>query len=155
MKFYKKILFLAYMLSFISCDSSRIYEQNMNIPKNKWEQSNIIIFNVQITDTVSLHNIYINLRNTGEYPMSNIFIFVKTISPLGFFVKDTFEIILADDKGKWNGKGFGNLWSNQVLYKKYVKFPYPGKYTFQYEHAMRIEKLPGIVDVGLKIEQIN
>ena len=138
-----------------SCDPNRLYEQNLNIPKDKWEQLNLIEFRPEIKDTVSPDHIYINIRNTGEYPFSNLFLFVTTYSPLGYSIKDTFECTLADEKGKWLGKGFGNIWSNQILYKKYVKFPFPGTYTFEYQQAMRTEELPGIIDVGLRIEKVN
>lgn len=152
-----KYSFFAFAFIFViySCDPKRVYEKNINIPKDKWHQKNIIKFEAEITDTSSLHNIYINIRNRSEYPMLNLYLFIKTTSPLGFSVKDTFECILADEKGKWYGKGFGNIWSNQILYKQNVKFPFPGIYIFEYEQAMRIEKLPGIVDVGLRIEKIN
>ena len=153
MNIYKYFVLISFLL-IISCDPNRVYEDNTNIEKNKWLQQNSIEFQVDIKDTVSAHNIYVNIRNTGKYPMSNIFLFIKTSSPLGYSVIDTFNCILADEKGKWLGKGFGNIWNNRFLYKKNVKFPIPGTYTFRYEQAMRKEELLGIVDVGLRIEKV-
>ena len=63
--------------------------------------------------------------------MSNLFLFIKISSPLGYSVKDTFECKLADEKGKWLGKGFGNVWNHQLLYKQNIRFPYPGTYSFE------------------------
>ena len=115
----------------------------------------MIKFSVPVQDTVSLHNLYINLRNTGKYPRSNLFLFIHTVSPLGSTFRDTFEIKLADDQGRWYGRGFGGIWTHQVLYRKNVKFPYKGVYRFELEQAMRKKVLPGIVDVGIRLERIK
>jgi len=138
-----------------ACNSGKLYNQHINIPNNTWNMKNIAEFKPEIQDTTSIFNIYIHIRNTGEYPMSNLFLFVKTTSPQGFYVKDTFECVLSDQKGKWLGKGFGSVWSNKVIFKKNVRFPYPGDYIFKIEQAMRINKLPGIVDVGMSIEKVK
>ena len=123
------------------------------MPGNIWNKENIIQFKVNISDTVSSHNIYINLRNGSKYPYSNIFLFITTHAPNGVSVRDTFEITLADNRGKWLGKGIGNAFSNQVLYLKNVRFPYRGIYVFDIEQAMWNIKLAHIIDVGLRIEK--
>ncbi|MBN2521324.1 MAG: gliding motility lipoprotein GldH [Bacteroidales bacterium] len=152
-RFYIKFSFIFLFIFCISCNSGHVYDKNFSIPKHTWNHENVFVFKPEVTDTVSIYNIYLHLRNTGEYPMSNLFLFIKTTSPLGYFVKDTFECVLADSKGKWMGKGFGNIWNNKILYKQYVKFPYNGIYTVEIEQAMRIKELEGIIDLGLSIEK--
>jgi gliding motility-associated lipoprotein GldH len=63
------------------------------------------------------------------------------------------QIILADERGKWLGKGLGDIWDYQQLYKENVRFAQKGEYIFEYEQAMRLEKLPFILDVGLRVEK--
>ena len=64
---------------------------------------------------------------------------------------DTLECILADEKGKWLGNGLGDIYDNQILFKKNVRFPLAGKYTFEIQHGMRADIVPLIMDVGLRI----
>ncbi len=135
----------------ISCDNKQIYEQNTDIPDGIWNRANKIKFIVDIKDTINPHNLYVNIRNAGEYPFRNIYLFITTSSK-GVVVKDTFEGILADEKGKWLGSGLGDLWDNRLQYKKNIRFPHAGTYVFEYEQAMRNENLPLIMDVGLRIE---
>lgn len=142
-------------LILLSCDRTRIFEQNIKIPARVWNKENIIHFKVNISDTLSAHNIYINIRNGSKYPYSNIFLFISTHAPNGVSIRDTFEITLADTRGKWLGKGIGNVYSNQVLYLKNVRFPYRGIYIFDIEQAMWNSRLAYIIDVGLRIEIIN
>lgn len=144
---------LGLLIFFASCDSKRIYEKNIEIIGNTWDDSQKIKFEVAVTDTVSGNNVFINLRHAGFYPYSNLFIFIKTTFPNGKVTRDTAECILADDKGKWFGEGLGDLWDARILFKRNVRFSQSGTYIFEYEQAMRIEKLPGVMDVGLRIEK--
>jgi gliding motility-associated lipoprotein GldH len=67
--------------------------------------------------------------------------------------KDTVECQLADETGKWLGEGSGDIWDNQILFKKRTRFPLPGKYTFSYQHAMWLENMPCVMEIGMRIEK--
>ncbi len=145
-------LFLA-VFSIISCDSSKIFEENIEIPAEKWNRNYSAEFIVDINDTNSLQNIYINVRNKSEYQFSNLFLFVNSTAPDGSMIRDTIEYILADNKGKWLGSGLGSVWFNQFPFKSQIKFPMTGQYIFNIEQGMRMEELNSIVDIGLRIEK--
>jgi len=156
-KLSNQIPLLAVLLSVIlsGCDSSLVFEKNERIPSATWSSEQILEFPVEITDTLQPHNIYINIRNQNDYPLSNLFLFITITSPDGLHNRDTVQCFLAEPSGKWLGKGFGNVWSNRFSYKTNVRFPVGGIYNFHLEQAMRLEKLPGISDVGLRIEKIE
>jgi gliding motility-associated lipoprotein GldH len=143
------------VLFLVSCDPGRVYEKNIRIPEGIWTQNYPVHFEIIVEDTITPHNLYINVRNTGMYPFSNLYLFVTTTAPSGHTIKDTVQIILADEKGKWLGNGFGDIWDNQRLYKEHVRFAQKGKYIFKYEQAMRLERLPFILDVGLRVEKVK
>jgi len=147
------LIFLSLLILPFSCDPSRVYEENIKIPEGVWTQDNPVSFEVAISDTITPYNLYINVRNSGMYPMQNLYMFITTTAPSGHSVKDTVQIMLADNKGKWLGKGLGDIWDLQRPYKKNVRFAQTGKYLFEIEQAMRMEKLPFILDVGLRIEK--
>jgi gliding motility-associated lipoprotein GldH len=150
-----KSLFFAscLLVLFASCDSKRIYEKNTEIPGNTWDAAQKVKFEVNITDTVSGNNVMINIRHAGLYPYSNLFMFINTTFPNGKTTRDTVECLLADDKGKWLGEGLGDIWDARILFKRNVRFSQSGNYTFEFEQAMRVEQLPGVMDVGLRIEK--
>jgi gliding motility-associated lipoprotein GldH len=136
-----------------SCDSSRVFEENEEIPKSLWSAKQSLVFQTNIDDTASAHNVYLNIRNAGVYPFSNIFLFINTTLPGGQLDRDTVEIMLATPDGKWLGKGLGDIWDNQVLFKQQVRFPRAGEYSFEIIQAMRLDPLPGIMDAGIRIEK--
>lgn len=148
------ILILA-CLFFVSCDKNRVYETNVDIPEYTWNNKNKIKFTFDIEDTIAYNNMYINIRNAGGYPYSNIYLFVTTESPDKKTNVDTVECILADNSGKWLGDGSGDIWDNQILYKKNIRFKQSGIFVISYEQGMRVDNLPMIMDVGLRIEKTN
>ncbi len=148
---YSALLFLISVLFFTSCDRARIFEKNLDIPETGWKTDNILKFDVDIKDASTPTNFYVNVRNADGYPYSNIYLFLKTKFPNGKMSNDTLECILADEKGKWLGNGLGDIYDNQILFKKNVRFPLAGKYTFEIQHGMRADIVPLIMDVGLRI----
>ncbi len=151
--FFTNVFVLVALLSLSSCDRNVVFEDNVKLPENRWEQKNAIQFTVDIQDTITPNNLYINLRNAGGYQFSNIFLFFTTTSPSGKMERDTLELTLADPSGKWLGDGMGDIWDNRQLFKRGFRFPESGKYIFQLEQAMRIDPLPQIMDAGIRIEK--
>jgi gliding motility-associated lipoprotein GldH len=141
------------LLFFISCDSKRFFEENKIIGNGVWNKEERIRFEVPVTDTASSYDFYINVRNDGTYPFSNLFFFIRTIAPDGRISRDTIECRLADDYGKWLGTGMGSLKFNRFLFQKNVPLRQKGTYVFEFEQAMREKELKGIRDMGLRIEK--
>lgn len=141
------------LLVFTSCDSNRIYEQNETIPESGWNTDDVKKFEVEIKDPATPVNFYINVRHADGYPYSNLFLFIKTNLPGGKASVDTLECMLADEKGKWLGSGVGDIYDNQIPFKRNVRFPQAGKYVFEIQQGMRTDGVPLIMDVGLRIEK--
>jgi len=141
------------VLFFSSCDRGRIFEQNKVIPEMNWAVKNVMKFDVDITDTKMPTNFYVNVRNADGFPYSNLFLYIKTIFPNGKISNDTLDCVLADEKGKWLGSGQGDIYDNQIPFKRNVLFPEAGKYSFEIQNGMRLDPTPLIMDVGLRIEK--
>ncbi len=146
-------LFSTLCLSLVACDSKRVFEDNTDIPDYSWDVKNKIAFDVNIEDTASLYNLYVNVRHASHYQYANLYLFVNITFPNGKTRMDTVECVLADASGQWKGDGMGDIWDDQILWMPKVKFPLAGKYKFEYEHAMRTEQLPFVMDVGLRVEK--
>jgi gliding motility-associated lipoprotein GldH len=148
------LLSLSFLVFFLaSCDSKRFFEENKSPGTSVWMNTNSPSFLVTITDTMARYDMYINNRNDGVYPYSNLYLFIHTIIPGGKTTSDTVECQLADLDGKWRGTGQGNLRFNRFLFQRGIAFPRKGTYRFELEQAMRVKELRGIRDVGIRIEK--
>lgn len=148
----RSFTWLFIILLFASCDRAHVYEKNVKIPKFEWDKENILKFEVPITDSAASYNMYFNIRNASGYSFSNLFLFFTTRAPNGMRERDTVEIKLADETGRWLGDGLGDIWDNQILFKKNFRFPVSGTYFFEMEQAMRVNPLQYIMDAGIRIE---
>ena len=143
------------MLLLVACDTNRVYEDYQAIDPEGWHKDSLARFQVEMEPGSDAYNLYINIRNQGNYPNSNIWLFLEVEQPDGKLLTDTVEYILADKSGKWRGSGIGDLFDSQFIYRKNVQFEQAGAYEFRIRQGMRAQKLKGIHDVGLRIEKYN
>jgi gliding motility-associated lipoprotein GldH len=148
----KRTLLIFPVFLLLCCSPKPFYEKFISLPQT-WNSSNVLQFDVNISDTTTAHHVYISVRNTGKYEYSNLYLFVTAHSPNGNVVRDTVEIVLADERGKWLGKGAASVFTLYYPYKTTISFPMPGIYTFDIEQAMWIKDLGNITDIGLRIEK--
>lgn len=153
-----KLLFVFFLLSvgLVSCgDKGVIFQESKVVPNSQWSKDEPISFDFAISDTTTLHNFYLNLRNTTSYEWANLYVFVEIEFPNGKSNIDTVEFILADKSGEWNGKKSGSVVENDLLFIKEKGFPLVGDYTLKFNQAMRQEILEEITDVGLRIQEVG
>lgn len=142
--------FLILILFSCSKENSQTYMTNINGSWNK-KQTQKIQF--KIDDAQNPKNIIFVVRNNDDYPYSNLRLIVNFESPNKKSVTDTLNYILAKPNGEWLGTGFGETKEILFQYKMNYKFPENGLYKISVKQAMRKDILPGIEDLGLKIEQ--
>ena len=148
-----KILGMFFVLFFLaSCnkDSGEVFMKNLD---GKWNKKNEQRFDFKIKDAQNAKNIIFVVRNNNDYPYSNIR-FIVNFSDQKTKKKsiDTLNYILAKPNGAWLGKGFGDTKEILFQYKLNYKFPANGDYSIGIIQAMRNDNLPGIEDIGVKIE---
>jgi gliding motility-associated lipoprotein GldH len=157
----KSVIVFILFFSLLSCNTNSLFSENQSLNK-EWKKNENINFVVQITDTINRYNLFITLRNNENYKFSNLFLIVTMQFPDGKTIKDTLEYAMASPNGEWLGRGFTSIKENKLWYKEHIAFPVSGDYHFSITHAMRengsvsgIEKLEGITDIGIKIENNN
>jgi gliding motility-associated lipoprotein GldH len=152
---YSHLLILFSLILLTACNSNVVYTDSITMPDNNWGLMNIHTFKVPVNDTINSNNIFFTIRTGSSYPYRNIYLFTTTTSPDGRIITDTLQYNLADEKGKWYGKGFGDVHELNLPFKTNVFFPLKGTYQFKIQHGMRIEDLKGVYDFGVKIERIR
>ena len=151
-------IFGAFVLlsAIVSCDSNKVFEEYIEVENANWLKENVASFEFTAKDTNTAHNLYINIRNTGSYGYSNLYLFVTMQGPNGGLLKDTVNCVLANNRGRWLGSGVGDLWDLRIPYVGGFKFAQSGNYIVSLEQAMRVEGgLEGITDVGLRVERVQ
>ena len=136
----------------LSCKRNQVFDGVVSIPGNGWDLSDTIRFNVAISDTSANYDILLHIRNEKTFKYSNLWLFIETTGPNGQTMRDTLEIILADEEGNWLGKGIGSVNTLLIPYITQVHFKYRGIYAFAISQGMRDNLLEDILNVGLRID---
>lgn len=135
---------------FVSCGPKAAYFEFREISPEGWAMNSVCNYDV-VLDTVHTYTMMVDIRHAGNYPYQNLWLFAERMSPDSTVVRDTIACELADDKGKWLGKGSGSVYLFTVPYYQ-GKADMSGKYTFAIRHGMRNENLQGIYAIGLRVE---
>ena len=140
------------LFAFLGCsDPGAVMDNNTALPNKVWSYNNRIGYSFKIDDTSTPYNFYINLRVTGDYKYSNMFVLISDPVKKNSVVR--YELKLARPDGQWLGKGSGNLYSFRIPFKLNYTFPATGTYNIRIEQNMRDNPLREISDVGLRVEK--
>lgn len=144
------------VILFAACDGRVVYDENKKVDSEKWDMNDKLFYEVDIRDTAARYKVAVNVRNSTDYPYSNVYFFMNTILPDGSLTRrDTIECYLAYPDGTWKGKGSSKIKDNRFWIAKNVRFEQKGRYVFELYQATSDTLLKGIMDVGLHIEYQN
>lgn len=148
----KVFALLLALLFFTGCNISN-EDVHMRSLNGNWDKKAIQKFEFEVKDSQNPKNIIFVVRNNNEYPYSNLRVFSKLYGQEEKKSKtDTLNYILAKPNGEWLGNGFGDTKETLFQYRLNHRFLKNGKYIIEIQHAMRRDLLPGIEDIGVKIE---
>lgn len=136
---------------FVACESPIIYDHYQKVEQSEWSKEKVFYFTFNIEDIEVPYNISLNIRNNNQYLYRNLWLLTTEERPLGALSRDTINCVLADEFGKWTGKGI-SIFHSTILLRQAYSFPMKGQYTFGIRQGMRNEMLEGIEKIGLQIE---
>ena len=134
-----------FVLLLASCNRP-MYVGLHDLPVTGWHQDSTLTYAVPVTDSVNAYDILLQLRTGSNYPYQNLWLFISEYRDSVFVTCDTIECMLADDRGRWLGKG--NIHHDlTLLYAPGCRFPHAGTYTYTITQGMREEVLHGVESV--------
>jgi gliding motility-associated lipoprotein GldH len=144
------------VLTFLSsCDSNRVYEDNVEFKDRTWKIASPVQLEFDIADTTKRYNLYIDIRNSLDYPYSRLFVNYSLMNSAGeeLSKKMISEYLFEQKTGKPTGSsGLGDVYDHQFIFLEKQTFAKAGKYKVKFEQFMREDTLQGILAVGLRVE---
>jgi gliding motility-associated lipoprotein GldH len=155
----KWLMCLLIFLVLASCTNDIVVSESRSLP-GYWDKQESLEFQIPQLDSLKKYNVFLNVRNTNDYPFNNLFLIVAMEFPQGKTLVDTLEYKMAFPNGEWMGEGIGSVKENKLWYKENVSFFEEGNYNITITHAVRnngdvegVSRLEGITDVGYSIEE--
>ena len=149
-----KFWLFSVLLFLTSCFNSE--EVFMKSVDNQWKKNEEKKIEFEVKDAQNPKNIIFVVSNNNDYPYQNLFL-ITTLKGTQNEVlrKDTANYILAKPNGEWIGEGFGDTKEILFQYQLGYQFPKNGRYSVEIVQGMRKDILPGIEDIGIKLENIK
>ncbi len=149
---------LVLMLSgaFAGCLPSPYFQKVETIPGYSWYYNFKPTFRFDVTDTMATYQTYFITRHTQAYPFNNIWLMINIKTPGDTVVKkERVNIVLAEPSGKWMGRGVGEIWEQRMFMRlsDSTLFTKLGTYEISFEQNMRINPLPEVLDIGIRVEK--
>ena len=149
---------LAFAIGMAACDTQRVYEYNRDFDDRSWKAADTAHFEFIIKDPGKKYNLYYNIRNSLDYPYARLFVQFSLRDSVGAELqKKLVSAFLFDQKtGKPQGSsGLGDVYDHQFPLINDFDFKLPGKYKLDMEQFMRMDTLPGVLAVGLRVEEVR
>ena len=150
-------LIIFYLLCMLTgCLPSPYYQKEDSVPQNAWSYNFKPAFNIEIKDTLAHYDAEFLIQHTQAYPYNNLWMWVYIKTPGDSIAKKIrINVPLAEATGKWLGRGMGEIWEQRmpINFGDSIKFDRTGTYEITLEQNMRINPLPEVLHVGLKLEK--
>ncbi|MBX2840735.1 MAG: gliding motility lipoprotein GldH [Flammeovirgaceae bacterium] len=148
-------LFLIFSLFLLSgCSTQIVYENYIDLDDNFWAQDNQLKFDFEIQDPSAAYDLSIYIRNGLSYPFYNLYVKYELVDEKGNAIlpSDMKETSLMDPTtGRPLGSGVGDFYNNEMNIFLDYKFKAPGKYSLKIDQYMRLDSLPDITAIGIKV----
>jgi gliding motility-associated lipoprotein GldH len=151
----KQLLFPAFFILISSCNwTTGVFEKNLEFNDHEWSSSVKPDISFDITDTVSLYNIYIVLRHTDAYHFNNMYV-RATVKEPGNPQGRTgdYDLQLATNGKGWIGTAMDDIYDARLLIQQKTRFRKAGTYHITLEQLMREDPLKNVLSAGLRVER--
>ena len=145
----KAAIFVLLVMTILSGCSLRHNEYSYyhSFDSDGWAYGDSLKFTPEIEDSVSTGTLAVCVRHTNAYPYSNLWLELQYCTDDSTTVRDTVQVKLADDFGRWHGKGSGV--SLQLADTVRRGFTMLNRHPMQIRHIMRADTLREIEQIGI------
>jgi len=149
---------IAILTLLCGCDSKRVFENNFEFRDRNWKIAEPIQFEFQIADTSKKYNLLMNIRNSLDYPYARIFVnYDLQRQDNTSLSKNMISQYLFDQKTgePFGTSGIGDIYDHQFPILKNYSFNTVGTYKMRLNQFMRMDTIPGILAVGMRVERVS
>ena len=135
----------------VSCATDTVYYSYAHTPVAGWEKNDTLTFNIPGMAAPGTYSQQVGLRMTSAFPFTSISIIVEQrIMPRGKVLTDTIKCPITDIRGNFLGDGISSF---QYMFPlREVTLNKKDSIHVSIRHNMKREILPGVSDIGLKME---
>ncbi len=159
--FYYILIIFTVASTFVGCNRKTVFAQYAHTPINGWERNDTLNFMFKPSESIPLHGVKdsilnfqecVELRINSSYPFRSLYLVVEqTILPAGIKKSYSLPCFLVNKRGLFNGRGV-NFYQYH-FHLTDMRLHRDDSVSIRIRHNMKREILPGISDIGIRIEK--
>lgn len=150
------VLLMGMTLLSSSCLSpDKQYHSYRSMPSCQWAWGDTLLFIPSLSDSLSHYRYSVEVRHDNSYPFRQLSVAFSVTHQDDSVVcfADTLSCQLSNAQGVWQGEGWGNLFVSSHPGRTFT-IPRSGKYLLRLSHLMQRDTLPGLFNVGIKLDRV-
>ncbi len=135
-----------------SCATDTVFDRYVHTPVSGWEKNDTLTMQIPKVAAAGDYTQQIGVRMTSAYPFMSISLIVEQeILPRGATFTDTVKCEVTDSRGNFLGSGVSTYQYQFPL--RELRLAKGDSIYVSIRHNMKREILPGVSDIGLKMER--
>ncbi|MEM9325395.1 MAG: gliding motility lipoprotein GldH [Bacteroidota bacterium] len=137
-----------------ACDHNRIFEGFVTLP-TYWHQDDAVSFEFVIDDESLTYDLVAQIKQDIDYPNYNFYFKYSLVDPADSVLTERLEeaIFFEPKTGRPLGSGIGDTFDHEYVLEEAFQFPAAGDYKVDLRQFMRVDSIPNILRLGLRIER--
>lgn len=146
------ILMTAALATMAACDRMPVYSHYEHTPAAGWEKNDTVTFRLSPVKEAGDYHEELGLRINEDYPFQGLCLVIQqTVLPSGYQHNDTLNCSLIDKNGRVKGAGIKHYQYN--FHVNTIRLNEGDSLHVLVKHNMKREIMPGITDIGLRVEK--
>lgn len=147
------LMIVGLAVSLWSCTNNVAYNSFQDLEDGNWLYDSTTVFNFSVDNASSPYDLNYNVRYNLDYPYYNLYVKYELMDDQGKLLRASMQEanLMHPDTGVPLGSG-ESIFDSQLSLLDDYKFPTEGKYQFKIRQYMRVDTLPGILAVGVTLE---
>jgi gliding motility-associated lipoprotein GldH len=146
------IALLTLLLFATSCHFYKEYDKK-SFPTYSWNDGQEVVFTPKIDDNTKEYQISLGLRHHYGFQNAGFAVKIKMISPSGKETSNVYDLKVKDDANRPIGSCAGDMCDLETVILDDFKFEEIGEYKILISHNESGYRIPGIMEVGVIIDE--
>ena len=135
------------------CGPEIVVEHRTEFSDQQWSGSDTLDARFDITDTLALYDIFVELRHGTDYPNQNVYVKLLTDFPNGARLDQTLSLELANRAGRWFGDCNATDCDFELAIQRNAFFNQLGEHRIRVLPYMRRDPVEEISGFGVRVER--
>ena len=120
-----------------------------------WVNGQEISFNPKIENIETSYKLKLGIRHMYGLEMSSIKFNMNITAPSGKETNMDYTINIKDSTGEYIGSCVGDICDLESTVEEYIHFDELGEYNIIITHKEQVDRIRGVLAVGLVVDEIN